>query len=228
MDMAELSTDLFNKISKFAFHNRVKAYSNVNDVITFDEPDLVRIIDQTRREHDMLLSNAEAYMIYSAAKSTNKLPGDMAEVGVYRGGSAKLICKVKGDRPLHLFDTFEGLPCDGGEGSEFKKGMYPADFEEVKAKFANEKNVNLYKGLFPDTAGPIKDKKFSFVHLDVDICSSMVSCLNFFYGGMVTGGVIISHDYGQADIKKAFSEFFKDKPEIVVGLISGQCIVIKT
>ena len=34
----------------------------------------------------------------------------MAEVGVYQGVSAKLICEAKGDKELHLFDTFEGLP----------------------------------------------------------------------------------------------------------------------
>ena len=38
----------------------------------------------------------------------------MAEVGVYQGVSAKLICEAKGDKELHVFDTFEGLPDKSG------------------------------------------------------------------------------------------------------------------
>ena len=41
-----------------------------------------------------------------AVKATRKLSGDIAEVGVYRGGSAMIICEAKGNKKLHLFDTF--------------------------------------------------------------------------------------------------------------------------
>ena len=54
----------------------------------------------------MLLEDIEAYHIYMASKITRKVPGDIAEVGVYKGGSAKIICSAKGDRALYLFDTF--------------------------------------------------------------------------------------------------------------------------
>src|SRR5258708_2525201 len=54
-------------------------------------------------EKDMLLLEEEAYQLYSCARNTTKVPGDIAEVGVYRGGSAKLISEVKGGKPLHLF-----------------------------------------------------------------------------------------------------------------------------
>jgi hypothetical protein len=52
----------------------------------------------------------ERYNLYCLAKATAHLPGAMAEAGVFRGGSAKLLCKIKGETPLYLFDTFEGLP----------------------------------------------------------------------------------------------------------------------
>lgn len=226
--LAKASANIFNTMSRILFHSRVRAYDNAIDVITCNEPDLMKSIDCIRREHDMLLTNSEAYMINSAVKSTDKLSGDIAEVGVYRGGSAKLICQGKGDRTLHLFDTFEGLPHDDEGDSGFVKGMYSANYEDVKRAFANEKNVYLYKGWFPDTAGPIKDRKFSFVHLDVDLYESTVACLNFFYDRMEKGGILLSHDYEQEGVKKAFTEFFKGKPEVVIGLVSRQCIVVKT
>ena len=59
---------------------------------------------------ELLLEDIEAYYIFMAVKRTQKVPGDIAEVGVYKGGSAKIICSAKGDKSLHLFDTFEGLP----------------------------------------------------------------------------------------------------------------------
>src|SRR5689334_16134273 len=38
------------------------------------------------------------------------LLGDIAELGVYRGGCAKFIAQLKGDKLLHLFDTFQSTP----------------------------------------------------------------------------------------------------------------------
>ena len=71
---------------------------------------LQRSLKKIRAETELLLEDIEAYYIYMAVKRTQKVPGDIAEVGVYKGGSAKMICSAKGDKHLHLFDTFEGLP----------------------------------------------------------------------------------------------------------------------
>jgi len=56
---------------------------------------------------DLRLNGVEAYQLVEVAKATAKISGDMAEVGVYRGASARLLCDVKGSRRLHLFDTLE-------------------------------------------------------------------------------------------------------------------------
>jgi hypothetical protein len=68
------------------------------------------LIMEIKTETEMLLSDWEAFQIFRAVKQTSKINGDIAEVGVYRGGSSKLICEAKGNKRLHLFDTFEGLP----------------------------------------------------------------------------------------------------------------------
>ena len=55
-----------------------------------------------------------------------------------------------------------------------------------------------------------------------------LDCLRFFYPRMVAGGVIISHDYSiLTGVKRAFDEFFADKPEGVVELPTTQCMVVK-
>jgi len=72
-------------------------------------PDTVELIQSIRKDVGLLFSPDEAYVIFSIAKAQSILEGDMAEVGVYRGSSARLICEAKGNRKLQLFDTFDGL-----------------------------------------------------------------------------------------------------------------------
>jgi len=189
------------------------------------------IFKGVKKDTDMLLNDFEAYQIYMAVKKTEKIKGDIAEVGVYRGGSAKLICETTTKKTVHLFDTFEGLP-DLGEsdsGRQFNKGEYLAPLAYVKKCLRQYRRVHFYKGYFPGTSAPVKNKKFSFVHLDVDIYESTLGSLAFFYPRMSRGGVIISHDYpGSTGVKKAFDEFFADKPEIIIEVpVCDQCIVVK-
>ena len=183
-----------------------------------------------RSDTELLLEDIEAYQIYMASKITQKVPGDIAEVGVYKGGSAKIICSAKGDRPLHLFDTFAGLPKvdDVDQVWPFYEGKFAASYDKVKAYLAQEKNVFLYKGIFPDTSAPVKDKHFSLVNLYVDTYESRKKCLEFFYPRMSPGGVILSHDYLTAPgVRKAVDEYFADKPEPVVETAASQCIIVK-
>jgi O-methyltransferase len=189
---------------------------------------IVNLIRQCKKETKMLLGTNEAYQIVMAVKNTSKINGDIAEVGVYKGGSAFLICKVKGDKFLHLFDTFEGLPKTEEIDDSFYKGEYAASLEEVKHSLRECLNVYFYKGLFPTTAVPVKDKSFSFVHLDVDIYESTQECLKFFYPRLSRGGIIISHDYffGKG-VRKAFDEFFQDKPEPIIPISGSQCLIVK-
>ena len=72
----------------------------------YKEKKVVNLIKSIKNDVNFAFFPYEAYMLYSIAKSQQELDGDMAEVGVYQGGSAKLISEVKGDRKLFLFDTF--------------------------------------------------------------------------------------------------------------------------
>jgi hypothetical protein len=190
--------------------------------------EVLDLIKKAREKTGMVLGDEEAYQIFMAVQRTEKIKGEIAEVGVYRGGSAKIICEAKGDRILHLFDTFEGLPQTEEIDILHFKGEFRASLEDVKGLLKEYPNVYFYKGLFPSTAEPVKNTKFSFVNLDVDIYRSTVDCLNFFYPRMNPGGIIISHDYMSVPgVRKAIDEFFKDKSEPVIELLSSQCLIVK-
>jgi hypothetical protein len=193
-----------------------------------------RLINEIRNETDLLMTYVEADDLFKIVGISNKIGGDIAEVGVYKGGSAKIICERKGNKILHLFDTFEGMPeaCKkDGEGHP-EMGRLTSRLDEVKEYLKGYPNVYFYKGVFPETAKSIKERTFSLVHLDVDLYQSTYDSLVFFYPRMTRGGVIISHDYhcedgGFPGVRKAVDEFFIDKPEIIIELSGTECVIIK-
>ncbi len=178
---------------------------------------------------ESLLSGNEAFTLYSIARAQSALPGEMAEVGVYQGVSAKIISMASDGATLHLFDTFAGLPePDQHEYCRLREGHYAASLASVRTFLADRPNITFYQGLFPDTAGPVADRRFSFVHLDVDLRSSTLGCLDFFYPRMLPGGIILTHDYSYLDgVRTAFSEFLIGRPERAIELPSSQAMIVK-
>lgn len=195
----------------------------------FGRNKIVDLINEIHKETELLLNYDEAYQLFMGIKSTEKIKGDIAEVGVYKGGSAKLICEAKGSRRLHLFDTFEGLPEVGQIDLPYLyKGKHSVSLESVKIYLKKYKNVFFHKGIFPDSGKSVEERRFSFVHLDVDIYKSNRECLKFFYPRMNKGGIIIIHDYlSSPGIKKSVDEFFRDRPEPVIMLSGLQCLIVK-
>ena len=140
----------------------------------------------------------------TALDLTSHLPGDIAEVGVFRGSSAKMIAGCANGRTMHLFDTFTGFSDEMMHGKDLPRIRHccaPSDEcpdmeREVRQYLNDRSNVKFYVGVFPETAEPIEDKKFCMVHLDCDVYKSYVACFNFFWPRLVPGGMIIMHDYG--------------------------------
>lgn len=181
-----------------------------------------------------LLDPLRCFMLYQAALLARDVPGDAAEVGVYRGGTARILSRLLGKpgRTLHLFDTFEGMPETDPDKDAISKGLFSdSSLERVKAFLKDEKDVAFYQGLFPQTAGPVKDRRFAFVHVDVDIHRSIVDCCEFFHPRLERGGVLLFDDYGTPScpgVKPAVDEFCRKAGETPFYLPTGQCLVFKT
>jgi len=79
------------------------------------------LIQVGKEEKDFLFKPSEIFLIHSLSLVQRKLNGDYAEVGVYRGSCAKIICEAKGDERLYLFDTFEGLADTNIIDTQFSK-----------------------------------------------------------------------------------------------------------
>jgi len=186
-------------------------------------------IQRVIRETDMRLLQEEAYQLLSCARGTAKVPGNMAEVGVFRGGSARLMCEASDGRQIYLFDTFEGLPTNEEAIPGFEQGQYAGSYEAVKQYLRSFHNVHIYKGEFPDSSTPITGERLSFVHLDMDLSQPTLAALEFFYPRVSAGGMFLIHDYLWSEgIRKTVHEFFKNRPEPVLELAGAYCGIVKT
>jgi hypothetical protein len=182
------------------------------------------IIEKT----DLRMSYSDAINIRNYVRYANHLDGCMAEVGVYKGGSARIICQYKGDTELLLFDTFKGIPKLISKTDSHSGGLYKGNMKMIADYLKDFSNVKLIKGIFPSSAGDYQDRKFSFVNLDTDIYQSTKDSLEFFYPRMQDGGAIIVHDYITLEgVKKAVAEFLHDKKEFPIETAGSQCIIIK-
>lgn len=188
-----------------------------------------RMIRSVRSEVDCQILSNEGYMVYSVARAQSTMQGAMAEVGTYQGASAKLICEAKGNAEFHVFDTFCGLMDAAEDDPLFRQNDYSAAEASVRSYLSKYPNVHIHKGYFPaDTGERVADKMFSFVNLDVDTYASTRDSLRFFYPRLLQGGILMSHDYAQAEgVRKAFDEVLRDKPESVIELAESQCMLIK-
>ena len=163
------------------------------------------------------------------------IAGSLAELGVYKGTTAKLLHELMPARTLWLFDTFEGFDArdlaherrGASEGFRFDDTSLEAVLRHVGAS----DTVRACKGRFPETAAHVPDgERFALVHLDADLLKPTADALAFFYPRMSPGGFIVLHDYGSGawpGIAQAADAFFKDKPEGIVRIPdkSGTAVV---
>ena len=202
------------------------------------------VIGQRDRAMGVSLTKEEVYTLYSGVLAVRNIDGAIAECGVFRGGSARILCEVKGNKPLYLFDTFEGMPDEriSDEKDTWEKGTHKGtSLAAVQGYLGEYRNVRFVPGLFPDciaayTQESIEDLKFSFVHLDVDLYECTLDALKFFYPRLLPGGRIVSHDYNVSrvpggatpGVRAAFAEYLEGDTHRIIEIAERQCMLIKS
>jgi len=150
-----------------------------------------------------------------------KVAGDFAELGVYKGESARILHHMDPTRKFHLFDTFEGLPArdlqlERGEAATYSPDNFADTNMERVLRFlgANDRFV-IHQGYFPDTTTGFRDEKFALVNIDADLYNPTRAGLDFFYPRLSPGGVLLIHDYNPKweGVMKAVDDFLASIPE---------------
>ena len=178
-----------------------------------------------------LVTNNEMFLIQSLASGLRYLPGDYVEVGIYHGSTAKVICESKGDKTLHLCDTFEGLPKpDEVEKKREKKGATLAAWNRSRSTWSRSR-TRILQGLLPGD-GPRRARRLAssaFVHLDVDLYRSTLQMLGVLLAAGPSGRrALVARLLDPAGVKQAFTEFTERTPEKVIELPTTQCMLIKS
>jgi O-methyltransferase len=179
-----------------------------------------------------LISEDRLASIFKLAQSVRQLPGYGAEVGVYKGGSARLICEALQPRAVLLADTFTGLPKTTSVDTHCEGDFADTSVELVMQTLAPYVNYVILRGEAPQSFfGHIKvSRQFKFVHLDVDLYGAMLENLKWFYPRMSTGGIIVMDDYLAPTCPgatKAIEEFFADKGEKIKSAAQYQAYIVK-
>ncbi len=179
-----------------------------------------------------LVPLAAKYILYSTAlDAIRRCDGSLAECGVYKGGTAKILAELAPERPLYLFDTFVGMPDTDPARDLHKAGDFSdTTLASVQQYLAVHANVRCAPGLVPQSLEIVRDEFFSFVHIDLDIYTAIKGACEFFYPRLQPGGVMLFDDYGYPSCpgaRDAVEEFFNGKTEVLQAMATGQCVVRK-
>lgn len=165
------------------------------------------------------------------------LPGEIAELGVYEGSTAKLIHHYAPEKRLHLYDTFAGFDQRDikVEATANSREVASTDFsrtsvERVRQHIAPKNdNVFFHPGFFPESVPASLDGvRYCFVHLDADLYAPILAGLEYFYSRMERGGLIVIHDYNSwPGARQATMDFFSDKGDMPIPMPdkSGSAVV---
>jgi hypothetical protein len=151
------------------------------------------------------------------SKLLRKVPGSVAEAGVFRGDFARFINLEFPDRTLYLFDTFEGhtegdIQSDATKGrrQKYDSSVFEnTNLDYVRSIMPNPDKIKFRVGWFPVSAEGIEDI-FAFVNLDLNLYTPTIAGLEFFVPKMSKGGVILIHDYFEeycSGVKQAVDEY---------------------
>jgi len=167
------------------------------------------------------------------------IPGDLAELGVWRGNTAAILAKfaAQNNRQVLLFDTFEGFKETDLTGIDDQKEIHfnNTSIDLVKEVIGeDDKNCVYVKGFFPDTlTDDHRARQYAIVSLDCDLYAPTKAGLDFFYERMPKGGIFFLHDYSSLHwngSKLAIDEFCKEKQEYIILMPdkSGSAFLRKT
>lgn len=188
------------------------------------------IIADTRARTQMLLTDPAALHILVCARAARALPGAFAEAGVYKGGSARLICEEKADAALHLFDVFETLQSGAVAGAEAVREHFKSIHGQesaVRKLLHSYPNVHFHPGFFPETTRGLEELRFSFVHVDLDLPEAMEAAFEFFHPRLVPGGILIADDYCDLAVKTRLDKWLGGRPDTIIEMPWSQLMLVR-
>jgi len=198
-------------VSRSLIHGTCYAYDNLVllDVLSPWLADDAFLNVWRRASIHTLTDIHRSYELYQCVRETASVPGEILEVGVWRGGTGAVLASAaqrwKPDSRVWLCDTFSGVVkagqldpnYHGGEHSDTSPAIVAALMEQLHLT-----NTVIAEGIFPeDTAARLGDARIALCHIDVDVYQSAADVVAWVLPRMAGGGMLVFDDYGFSSCK---------------------------
>lgn len=171
---------------------------------------------------------------YELYKRIINLPGDVIELGVFKGGALiqfatyRELLENEKSRKIIGFDVFGEFPQADNEADEKFRQRWIEDTgnsfletDEIYQSLSLKKldNVELVKGNIIETLPKYIEEHphliVSLLHIDTDVYRPAKVGLELLYDKVVKNGIIVFDDYGIAGETEAVNEFLQDKDYVI-------------
>jgi O-methyltransferase len=183
-------------------------------------PAFFELADPIVQAKRTLLGYDRLYVFWQVIRNVANVPGVVAEIGSFRGGSAYFVASgfkstLGEEVPIHVFDTFEGHPQQAiTEHDTFHvAGQFDStSYEDVRAYLASFQLLQIHKGDVSASLPHLEEFAYRLVHIDTDLYQPTIACLEYFGPRMSPRGVIVVDDYASqkcAGVPKAVLEYLE-------------------
>lgn len=135
-----------------------------------------------------------------------RMSGSVVELGCYVGTTSlfirRLLDRLGGEHPFHVYDSFEGLPAKSTQdqsvaGDQFVEGELYASRKQFMTNFkkAGLAPPVIHKGWFSDLSAVDIPECIIFAFLDGDYYESIRVSLELITPKLVDGAIIVIDDY---------------------------------
>jgi O-methyltransferase len=153
-----------------------------------------------------------------------KIPGAVVECGVLDGGTSALMAfaTAQSGRPVHMFDSWSGLPKstaeDKEEGKKWEGQLVGSQHRVMKCMEKlkiDQQRLNFHVGWFHETFPKTEVPTVALLHIDCDYYEPTKLCLDTWYPRLAPGGFIQFDDYEAfVGCRTAVDEFLLKHPEL--------------
>lgn len=211
-----------------------RSYGRVEPAAQFspwlDDPEFLAFFE--RIQSNTLVDRWRAHELWQIVPQVAHLPGDILEVGVWRGGTGALIAHRAPSKTVYLADTFAGVVKTGDRDPDYSGGEHSdTSLNIVKELLADLgiRNAETLVGIFPDDFP--ETRSYCLVHIDVDVYDSAKGVMDAVWPTLPVGGVVVFDDYGfdtTSGIAILVDQYRGDEDKLVIHNLNGHAVVIKT
>jgi O-methyltransferase len=161
------------------------------------------------------LPQAHTHIILGNEVIQNRVPGDVVELGVFKGGSSSVLVHTFekcAHKRFWFYDSFAGHPeidAIKNPGMENWKGKHIGTQEEAKHNIQtmnpemDEQRIVWRKGFFKDTLKEELPEVIAYLHIDCDWYECHIETLDALYDRVAWGGAVVFDDVGTYGFARA-------------------------